>query len=257
VGLRRHSHPDEEQPRQGNAHISIIGHITKNELVRYLDATEKGNGFANRFLWVCAKRSKCLPMGGKQPDLEHFLYRLRSTVDFARRLGVTPIAWDKAAGEYWCSIYPALSQGGVGMAAEVTSRAEAQVLRLSLVYALPDQCNEIRLPHLLAAEALWNYCDASVKFIFGTKTGDPVVDEILGELQKAGSTGRSRNEIREYFGRNLKSEEIGRALAMLQEQGAAYSKTDADTGGRPAERWYATNPAAAPVDEDAWEEGRE
>lgn len=35
-----------------NAHISIIGHITKNELCRYLSETEAGNGFGNRFLWL-------------------------------------------------------------------------------------------------------------------------------------------------------------------------------------------------------------
>lgn len=32
------------------AHISIIGHITREELVRLLTATEAGNGFGNRFL---------------------------------------------------------------------------------------------------------------------------------------------------------------------------------------------------------------
>lgn len=37
--------------RASNAHVSIIGHITKDELRRYLDSTETANGFANRFLW--------------------------------------------------------------------------------------------------------------------------------------------------------------------------------------------------------------
>lgn len=46
------------------AHISIIGHITKDELQRYLDRTEAGNGFGNRFIWLFVKRSKCLPEGG-------------------------------------------------------------------------------------------------------------------------------------------------------------------------------------------------
>ena len=47
-----------------NAHISIIGHITREELQRYLTATESANGFANRFMWVLARRSKLLPFGG-------------------------------------------------------------------------------------------------------------------------------------------------------------------------------------------------
>src|SRR5262249_4622879 len=36
--------------RATDAHISIIGHITKDELRRYLEDTETANGFANRFL---------------------------------------------------------------------------------------------------------------------------------------------------------------------------------------------------------------
>ena len=45
------------------AHVSIIGHITSEELRRYLDATETANGFANRFMWLCVRRSKVLPEG--------------------------------------------------------------------------------------------------------------------------------------------------------------------------------------------------
>src|SRR5690348_6259561 len=32
------------------AHIGIVAHVTRSELLRYLDSTELGNGFANRFL---------------------------------------------------------------------------------------------------------------------------------------------------------------------------------------------------------------
>jgi hypothetical protein len=46
------------------AHVSIIGHIVRDELRRELTGTEMANGFANRFLFCCAKRSKLLPEGG-------------------------------------------------------------------------------------------------------------------------------------------------------------------------------------------------
>lgn len=46
------------------AHISLIGHITRDELRRLLTQTESANGFANRFCWLAVKRSKCLPDGG-------------------------------------------------------------------------------------------------------------------------------------------------------------------------------------------------
>jgi Protein of unknown function (DUF3987) len=47
-----------------NSHISVIGHITSDELLRDLRQTEAANGFANRFLWLLVKRSKVLPFGG-------------------------------------------------------------------------------------------------------------------------------------------------------------------------------------------------
>src|SRR5690606_37128729 len=46
------------------AHISIVGHTTQDELLRYLNDTEAANGFANRFMWVAVQRSKQLPDGG-------------------------------------------------------------------------------------------------------------------------------------------------------------------------------------------------
>jgi hypothetical protein len=48
-----------------DAHVSIIGHITKSELGRHLTETETANGFANRFVWLLVKRSKILPFGGE------------------------------------------------------------------------------------------------------------------------------------------------------------------------------------------------
>jgi hypothetical protein len=47
-----------------DAHISIVGHITDDELLRELDRASMANGFANRFLFACTKRSKLLPFGG-------------------------------------------------------------------------------------------------------------------------------------------------------------------------------------------------
>jgi hypothetical protein len=45
-------------------HVSLIGHMTTEELRRYLSKTEAANGFANRFLFILVRRSKVLPFGG-------------------------------------------------------------------------------------------------------------------------------------------------------------------------------------------------
>ena len=219
------------------AHISIIGHITGNELRRYLDTTEAGNGFANRFLWLCSRRSKSLPFGGRlqEVDLAPLIRRLAEAVSFGRSTG--EIRRDDDANALWAEIYDDLSEGKPGLLGAVTSRAEAQVMRLACIYALLDCSRTIRREHLEAALALWRYCEDSARFIFGDSLGDPVADELLRALRQQ-SEGMTRTEIRDYFGRNRKAQEIARALSALSEQGLIYCQQE-QTDGRPAERWFA------------------
>lgn len=222
------------------AHVSLIGHIGRDELRTYLDRTEAGNGFGNRFLWVAVRRSKCLPDGG---DLERVNFapiarRLGEALQFARLAG--ELRRDAEAAEGWRSVYPTLSEGHPGLYGAVTSRAEAQVTRLALVYALLEGAGIIRLPHLEAALALWRYCADSAAYVFGDATGDTVADAIVRAL-RASPAGLTRNEIRDVFGRNRRSEEIERALHFLARLGRAHSIRE-ETGGRPAERWRAGRP---------------
>jgi Bifunctional DNA primase/polymerase, N-terminal/Primase C terminal 1 (PriCT-1) len=100
--------------RSSDAHISIIGHITKDELKRLLTDTAAGNGFANRFLWVCTQRSKLLPEGGsfESVDFSGLTQRVREGVNFAA--GVGRLCRDEEAKEAWCSAYPALSEANLG-----------------------------------------------------------------------------------------------------------------------------------------------
>jgi Protein of unknown function (DUF3987) len=51
--------------RAREAHLSIIGHITKDELLRFINGTELANGFFNRFLVIAVQRSQELPFGGR------------------------------------------------------------------------------------------------------------------------------------------------------------------------------------------------
>src|ERR1035438_7075024 len=71
------------------AHISIIGHITRDELLMELSNNDKVNGFGNRNLWLCVQRSKFLPDGGDWDnlDLGPLISRLKSVVKFARGVG--------------------------------------------------------------------------------------------------------------------------------------------------------------------------
>lgn len=219
------------------AHISVIAHITQDELLRFLTSTEMANGFANRFLWVCAKRSKSLPEGGciQDVDFSSVAARLKDAATTSRLRG--ELRRDEEAKRIWREVYPALSEGKPGLFGSITSRAEAQVLRLALLYAVLDGATEIRAEHLLAALAIWNYCEASARYIFGDSLGYPEADSILTAL-RSDPGGLTRTEIRDLFRRNRSSQEINAALVALESHGLATHVPE-ESGGRPTERWFA------------------
>lgn len=223
-----------------DAHISIVGHITRDELRREITATEQTNGFANRFLWHCVRRSKPLPDGGNLQDCDLFplIGRLRQAVEFAR--GVERMERDADAREIWHAIYPTLSEGGPGLLGGVLSRAEAQVMRLACLFALLDRSAVIRPEHLNAALAVWEHCEASAAYIFGRTFGDQTADAIM-EALLINSSGMSRTEINGIFNGNTSAAEIERALSLLRETGRARVER-IKTKGRAEERWYATPP---------------
>jgi hypothetical protein len=212
-----------------DAHLTLIGHTSAEELVRNLDQTEKANGFANRILWACVRRSKMLPDGESFPEaeLQRLSERLRDAVTFARSCDT--IKRDPLAAETWRKVYPVLSEGRPGLSGAVCNRSEAQTLRLSLIYALIDKSTAIRVPHLEAALAIWEYCERSVLYLFGDRTGDPVADRIIDELRSHGEL--TRDDVVNLFNRH-RTNEVDRALSMLERIGRVQ-KDQRATGGRP------------------------
>jgi hypothetical protein len=227
------------QARASGALISIIGHVTSNELRRYLNRTETGNGFANRFLFVCVRRSKFLPEGGQlnTQDLQPYAERMASALGFAR--SITRVEKDAQARAMWARVYPKLAEGVPGLLGAVISRAEAQVIRLGMLYALLDQSTTIGVPQLEAALALWEYAEASAKHIFGAALGDPLADDILRALRAAKPHGLTRTEISALFKRHKDARSIGQALELLVREGLVDCRIS-QTEGRPAETWFAT-----------------
>jgi hypothetical protein len=205
-----------------------------------LTLTESANGFANRFLYLCADRSKFLPEGGHVDGREWSALRdeLAEALAFARSVG--EVTRDDEARSLWCAVYRDLSEGKPGLAGALLARAEAHVMRLALLYALLDKSPVIRADHLLAGLALWDYCDRSVRFVFGDSLGDQVADELL-RLLRSSPNGMTRTEIRDYFQRNASAERIGRALGLLLQHKLAR-REQLETGGRPTERWHAVKP---------------
>jgi DNA replicative helicase MCM subunit Mcm2 (Cdc46/Mcm family) len=167
-------------------------------------------------------------------DFASFSERLNNALSLSAR--PSAVARDSEGRKIWAEVYPELSEGSPGLLGAVTSRAEAQVMRLSIVYALLDCSQVVRKEHLRAALAVWDYCLASCRFLFGTALGDPVTDDLCVMLRRR-PEGMSRTEIRDAFGRHRRREEIDRSLSKLSELGLARSVSEA-TDGRSKERWF-------------------
>src|SRR5206468_1104149 len=99
---------------------------------------------------------------------------IREAAELKGVFGRTP-----EAAELWARVYGDLVSEVPGLLGTATSRAEAQVLRLSLLYAALDGRARVDTEHLRAALAAWDYCAASAAYLFGYSTGDDVADRIL------------------------------------------------------------------------------
>jgi hypothetical protein len=219
------------------AHVTIVGHVARDNALRYLDRDELASGFVNRFLIFAAKRSKALPDGEGLP--EPILASLAKHLVDVRLWARDPrvLRRDDAATEAWREVYPALSDGRPGLLGAATNRAEAQVLRLSVLYAILDRSEAIRGEHLAAALAVWRYCEESARWVFGDATGDPIADRILGELRAGASLDREAISVA-LFHKNVKSDRLDRALDLLRDHGLARCERE-PTDGRPREVWRA------------------
>jgi hypothetical protein len=221
-----------------DSHISIIAHVTDDELRAVLTRIEMANGFANRFLFARVRRSKLLPHGGHLDfaTLQGLGEQVAARLKQARMLG--RITMTDVAAEAWEENYPSLSGDRPGLLGAVLGRAEAQVIRIALIYALLDNTEHIDLPHLGAALAVWGFCEDSATQIWGDMIGDDVADTILATLKTTGMAGLGRTEISNLFSRHVPSARITMVLETLQRAGKAERMPP--LGGHGEQRWRYT-----------------
>jgi hypothetical protein len=244
-----------------NAHVSIAAHITPEELDKLLGkSVEVANGFANRFLWICVKRSRLLPHGGNVRVLDGFVDPLRKALAHAQRVG--QVRRSPEADALWEDAYPGLADARPGAFGRVTERARPQVMRLALLYALLDCSDVIQVEHLRAALALWRCCEESAKRIFGgggeqgqgvwgqshATVPMPLHLRLLDIIVK--TPGVTRRGLHEKTGNRVKAEDMETALSLLETQRLAHrSLCQSEGGGRPAECWW-PGPSDDPGDDN-------
>jgi hypothetical protein len=107
------------------------------------------------------------------------------------------------------------------------------VTRLASIYALLHGEAEISHYSLRAALALWEYCEHSTRAIFGSASGDSVMDTILSALRLAPDR-LTRTQIASLFSKNLPGARITQALEALLARGLVILYF-VPTAGRPAE----------------------
>ncbi len=224
--------------RATQAHISVIGHITQDELRRHTSSIELANGYLNRILIIACRRQRLLPEGGHHDPLAGtgLTRLLAATLKHAQTAG--QIRLDDAARELWHHAYRQLARSVPGVLGQITARAEAHTIRLALLYALADGQRQITPPHLNAALALHDYATRSAAWALNGATGQPLAEQIHAALQDS-PAGLTRSQISDTLKHNQPASQIDHALHALQAAGRA-TVTQIATGGRPAQLWTAT-----------------
>ena len=215
-------------------HLTIVSHITLEELKKCISSSDLVNGFANRFLWVYSDRSKKLPEGGNVPQEEimKISEKLKSVEYWISGKGSDfEIVFDEESRVIWHEVYDDLSEGVDGVVGNVTSRSEPQVIRISLIFAVLDKSNVIRKEHLKAALSLWSYCMKSADYIFGDSVLDDINQSVIRGLVGC-SDGMSKTEIHKMFNNHYSKEKIDMSLSFLKQVLLVDSKT-IKTNGRP------------------------
>jgi DNA replicative helicase MCM subunit Mcm2 (Cdc46/Mcm family) len=195
-------------------------------------------------MWLLVRRSKELPEGGNfgERELEAHREPLRRAIEFASSAGELKRA--AVLAEYWAGLYHDLGLEQPGMLGELTSRTAQQVMRLATTYAVLDRSPVIEREHLVAANALWRYSDASCAYVFAGKSGDPMRDAILAGLEKAHG-GLTRTEVSALFGRNVPAAQLETTLVELKRQELIKSERET-TGSRPTTRYLRAQPDGDP-----------
>ena len=117
-----------------------------------------------------------------------------------------------------------------GLSGALLARAEPMVARLALLYALMDEAALVDEPHLAAAEAVWEYAERSVAYVFGDTTGNRDADALLALLAEgaiAWVDAKRATGVRH-------GSDLDEAVRMLRERGLVdVTVMRRSTGGRP------------------------
>ncbi len=231
-------------------HISVVAHITPEELSKLQTDADVYGGSWNRFLWIASKRARLRPHGGDFDDLGDLQARIRSVVTRARNVG--RMRRTPAADRLWeAEYYRRAEVRAGGVVGAIVGRAEPQLLRLAMLAALCREEDVVDVEDLAAAVALWRYVEDTVRMLFAG-CEDPLVTRVVEAIRAA--PGISRSALHRLTAKAMPAASFVAVLEKAAATGAVESEK-VETGGRPREVWRPRSMQSA-VDRILREEGR-
>jgi hypothetical protein len=209
-----------------NHHVGILANVTSTELACHLTNEHAAGGFGNRFLWLAVKRSRLLPLTEPLgPRVNLYATALADALAFAERGGL--IRLTSAAKDWWNDYYRSRPERH-GLLEALANRDTTQVARLAMLYALLDSTGTVDVPHFQAADALWDYAERSLVYVFGESTGNKTADSLLRMLRT--QNRMSRMEVRQSL--NVRSApELDATIDHLTKLGLIKEVEVAHRGG--------------------------
>jgi hypothetical protein len=210
-------------------HISLIGHVTPEDLRAHLTDLDVANGVANRLLILAVRRLHLVAAPERLPQelRRRFGERTRAALEYARALG--EMRRTSEAHELWASVYPTLSTETPGLQGALLARAPAHVMRLATLLTLCAHKTHVDAESLQAALAWWKYVVQSVQIIFADRTGNAEADRIKSEMLVGQKL--SLKEIREQiFANHVSAGRLKDGLDLLRQLGFIVLDTEQTPG---------------------------
>lgn len=224
--------------KASNPHVGVIGHITEPELHSLIGSVALSNGFANRFLWLCTRRSKLMPEPGRIPDdtVDALADRLADAIAWAHE-HQREIAFTDDASAMWADAYPWLTrEDRPGASDDVCGRLAPYARRIALLNAISDKSPAIEPRHLSAALAFVRYAEASAIYLFGGTSRDASSAARQKIMDALAAGPLTQDGVRDLFDRHMRAADLAALLDDMQASGL-ITCTEERTKGRPRKLW--------------------
>lgn len=187
---RARSDPDKSQTASHH-HISLLGMITPEELLRQYTRLRSAGGLESRILFCySAPTREVSPFSTTAALPENLAEQVRDALLGSRAAvmewtdpiskhlltlrGIQPsieVPFSAGVREGWSLLRKQMPTVDRELGS-FFERDSIQVIRLAVVYALTDQAREVGVAHMEAAIAMWTYCARSAEVIFGMPVGE-------------------------------------------------------------------------------------